>query len=204
MNPVNFACLLALALASATLSAQTYQWRDADGVLHFSATPPPPGSSQGPVEAVDAAPPSRFRPEVRNGSVYCGTRRASSLRGPMDSWLVDLAGQLDQEQTRLLASSGGEDSDMSRCIINWIEGQLQDHQAELARLAEEYRTLLAEHQNLTGVKAHCPGGSGWLVGEEARDWYDCHVPTSRKLSATQRRLRYLSPLKPHFPAAGSR
>ena len=37
-------CLLVLLAAAATLSAQTYKWKDASGTTQYSDTPPPPGA----------------------------------------------------------------------------------------------------------------------------------------------------------------
>ena len=37
-------CLLVLLAAVATVSAQTYKWRDASGTVQYSDTPPPPGA----------------------------------------------------------------------------------------------------------------------------------------------------------------
>ena len=200
------ALLILLSCTAITAQGEIYQWTDAEGKTHFGSKPPTSGES--PVTRVTNLPPPRFRPELDGGVIRCGKLAISWPSGPVDRYVLTVAGMI-QSQREAVASGDGDDvTDMRRCLIGWLEGQLRENRPTLELMRDEYRQHLADLKQLAEEKQACPNpAGGWLVGDEARDWLACHEPRDKAMSRKEDRIRKLRPLKPFWeslPAASPR
>lgn len=184
-------CLTAALLLGAAAHAGLYQWRDADGVLHFSATPPAPTAHAGEVHT--PLLPLVEVPETRDGQVYCGRHSAPQWRGDLESRLVSMTRYALQLRDGLVFT--GEDRESGRCLLKWTEQALGPFRRDLDTYAREYLAVRKARQTTAQLRHHCPDqAGGWLVGDDAREWADCHLPKERALHQHDKRLERLLPI----------
>jgi hypothetical protein len=90
MYRTTFAALVALAVAPALAqqsASEVYQWKDANGVTHYSQTPPAKGSyEQRVITSNGAAAPVASEPVADAANPQCATARANiaALKGDGD------------------------------------------------------------------------------------------------------------------------
>ena len=194
--PLAAACALLL-LAATPVFAELYRWTDEDGTVHFAEQPPTTGQSD--VETITDLPPARFRPDTSGGLIRCGRLTMSWPNGPVDRYVLTLARMIETQQRALAEGDGKDTADMRRCLIGWMQGQLKKSQATLLLMRDEYLQLMTDLQRLAEEKQACPNpAGGWLVGEEARAWMDCHAPRDEAIARKSDRARDLRILKPFW------
>ena len=202
MNMVNLTPLastlaLLLCLASGPAAAELYRWTDENGNTHFSSQPPTGG--QPDVERLADLPPSRFRPALDNGVIRCGKLAMSWPNGPVDRYVLTLAHMIESQRQAIAQGAGDDIADMRRCLIGWMQGQLDENRGTLLLLRDEYRQAREQMQQLAEDKAGCDHpGEGWLVGEHARQWMDCYHRRDREQSRLMDRVRELQVLQGYW------
>lgn len=194
--------LLVPVLLPALAVAELYQWQDEQGRTHFSERPPAPAeSAPESVRRLEEPGGNRFRPRYQGSRLVCGRQPVPQHSGDAESYVLFLARYLTSGDD---VGATGLAAQEQRCLQAWAR-------SELRRYADVEAALLDEHERLVGRlhalaldrDSKCPSAaSGWLVGEAARQWADCHLPLESTMETLRGRLKALHPLVSLRESAG--
>jgi len=198
VKPLLYAAALLSLCPAIPAYADIYQWRDENGVVHFGTRPPEPTQEIAPAQPVDL--PLNVVPVERHGETWCGQARTPSATKELRDFLVtlsQLALSLEQPDGNYRYYSHDE----RRCLSRWAALTLDQYQNDIATYAAEYEALLQQHQQQAASRRNCPNvASGWLVGDDAQQWHDCHMPLDKTMNKLQSRLRILHPVHRYWQA----
>ncbi|GAA3975434.1 DUF4124 domain-containing protein [Allohahella marinimesophila] len=200
--------VVACLMLSPALLAQVYTWKDAQGVTHFSATPPVVNKAEAVAEDTEVTTvklvPSLVA-EARGHEVHCGQQTMSLDRTGLEDYLVSL-GRNKGFYERAIADGSANgligryrQSDYYTCFIKWIDREAEAYSSELTHLRKEYEDHQLRMTNATRDKnAECPDFSGTLIGPEAQTWYACDTRHRGASTEARKRLQRLQPISNLF------
>jgi hypothetical protein len=130
------ACLALLALAAAgpASAQQYYKWKDANGVTHYTKTPPPEGT-EGQRLAVQTAPPTPVAPPEGEKAPDAGTGMSASAAQQRSAACETARGNLDTLQNNPFVSIDKDGDGKAELLTT------EEHNAQLAIAREQVRTL---------------------------------------------------------------
>lgn len=191
-KPLLYATVMLALCPPVAAQGDIYQWRDDSGAVHFGARPPESAQESTPAQPVNL--PLTVVPVERQGETWCGQARTPTATKELRDYLValtQLALSLDQPGSHYQYYSHDE----QRCLSRWAGQVLEQYRNDITTYAAEYEQLLLQHQRHAASRNKCPNvASGWLVGDDAQQWHDCHIPLDRKLKKLESRLRTLHPI----------
>jgi hypothetical protein len=125
---------LTLLLFAATAGAQAYKWKDANGTMHYSDTPPPTGTDYKPVKTTGSAAPLAPPPAVPVGSASAAKPAVPLADTPENRAQVckQLQGNMD-----MLAGSGPLSVDDAKG--NQVALDATRRRQELATASDQYK-----------------------------------------------------------------
>jgi hypothetical protein len=208
-------CVLMLFFISPLSIAQIYKWVDENGKTHYSQTPPPVKQKTKSVQKMATTGALlKIDSEKRGHYLYCGNLLILSDRGGDDILLENIKLSLrdwevernkQEKHIKSLKQPGTKWNQKKirheqeklaeyECRVKWSYDKLKQLTSFGYQARKTNAELEARYDYLKKQQdKHCPADSkrfgGILIGDAARDWYECHDKYSRKMKSIKKKIK---------------
>lgn len=194
--------------------AQVYKWVDEHGKTHYSQTPPPVEQKTSSVQKMKSTGALlKVTPEKNGHDYYCGNLLLLSDRGgdeilyeniklSLRDW--ELERNQQQEYLKSLKEPGksrnsekirSEEEKLARyhCRVGWGYEKLKEFESFGYRARKTNVQLQKQYDELQKAQdRECPADAkrygSILVGDAARNWYECHQGYEREMKKIRKKI----------------